>query len=152
MPQKEPADRVQREIEELLDRLDNFVPEERLVSKIKKRQREESGPGAFERASTNARKRFSRITLGHIMLAGLSLMLLAWFVPGLFGGYAGYVRIIGLILTVAAFIGAVIGRDSQRTISGARYYEKRWRGQPIEYSDPPAASRFRDWLRRRGRK
>ena len=44
MAPKEP-DKVQREIEELLDKLDNFVPEDRFASKMKQRRREAAGPG-----------------------------------------------------------------------------------------------------------
>ena len=141
MTPKEP-DKVQREIEELLDKLDNFVPEERLVSKIKNRRKTESGPGAIERLA----KRFSRITLGRVMLAGLALLLLASFAPGLFGGYARYAMILGLLLTAGAFVMSVIGWDSRRTITGGTT-EKRWRGQGIDYSEPSAPSRLRDWLR-----
>jgi hypothetical protein len=135
-------DKVQREIEELLGKLDNFVPEERLVSKIKKRRKTEAGPGALERLL----KRLSRLTLGHVMLAGLALLLLTSFAPGLFGGYARYAMILGLLLTGSAFVMSVIGWDSRRTITGGTT-EKRWRGQVIDYSPPSAPSRFRDWLR-----
>src|SRR4051812_12116444 len=87
MATKEP-DKVQREIEELLDRLDNFVPEERFVEKIKKRRRETDGPTSFERAKSGIARRLSSITLGHVMLLGVLLLLSAWLAPGLFGGYA----------------------------------------------------------------
>src|SRR5689334_15417652 len=99
MPPTEP-DKVQREIEELLNKLDNFVPEERLVSKIRSRRRAEAGPGLVERLL----KRASRLTLGHVMLAGLALLLLSSFAPGLFGGYSRYALILGLLLTGGAFI------------------------------------------------
>ncbi len=140
-------DKVQREIEELLDKLDNFVPEERLVSKINKRRKSEAGPGAFERLG----KRTSRLTLGHVMLTGLALLLLASFAPGLFGGYARYAMILGLLLTGGAFVMSVIGWDSRRTITGGTT-EKRWRGQVIDYSEPSPPSRLRDWLRGKRRR
>lgn len=149
MPQEH--DRVQREIEELLDKLDNFVPEERLVSKIKSRRRREEGPGTVGRAWDGLRLRVSRMTLGHLMIAGIVLMLLAWLAPGLFAGYARWASLLGVALTVIAFVASFIARDSRRTIAGARHYEKRWRGQVIEYSEPPATARIRDWFRRRGR-
>ena len=141
MAPREP-DKVQREIEELLGKLDNFVPEERLVSKIRSRRRAETGPGLIERLL----KRVSRVTLGHVMLTGLALLLLASFAPGLFGGYARYAMILGLLLTGGAFVMSVIGWDSRRTITGGTP-EKRWRGQAIDYSQPSAPNRLRDWLR-----
>ncbi len=150
MPPKEP-DKVQREIEELLDRLDNFVPEERLISKIKKRRTTAAGPNVLQRMWARVSRRVSRITLGHVMLLGLALLLLASFAPGLFYGYARYAMILGLILTGGAFVLSVLGWDSRRTISGG-HPEKRWRGQVMDYSEPSAASRVRDWLRGRRRK
>ncbi len=141
MTPQEP-DKVQREIEELLGKLDNFVPEERLVSKIKSRRRAEAGPGMLERFL----KRASRITLGHVMLTGLALLLLSSFAPGLFGGYSRAAMILGLLLTGGAFVMSVIGWDSRRTITGGGG-EKRWRGQVINYSEPSAPSRLRDWFR-----
>ena len=144
-------DKVQREIEELLGKLDNFVPEERLVSKIKKRRKAETGPNAIERTGAGLGKRLSRITLGHVMLAGLALLLASSFAPGLFGGYARSAMILGLLLTGGAFVMSVIGWDSRRTITGGTT-EKRWRGQVIDYSEPSAPSRFRDWLRGKRRR
>lgn len=139
-------DKVQREIEELLGKLDNFVPEERLVSKIKSRRREAAGPGLFGRLV----KRMSRITLGHVLLAGLALLLLASLAPGLFGGYARPALLLGLVLAGGAFLMSVIGWDSRRTITGGG--EKRWRGQVINYSEPSAPNRLRDWLRGKRRR
>ena len=146
MPAKEP-DKVQREIEELLGKLDNFVPEDRLVSKIKKRRRDESGPGMFERTWMSVRTRTSTITVGHVMLAGIVLTLLTAFVPGLFYGYSRPVFWIGLLLSGGAFVLSLLGWDSRRTISGGPV-ERRWRGQVISYSQP-SQNRLVNWWRNR---
>jgi hypothetical protein len=142
MPPKEP-DKVQREIEELLDKLDNFVPEERLVSKIRSRRKVESGPGMLERMKL----RVGRFTLGHMMLAGLALLLIGTFVRGPLGGLATPIVVTGIVLTLVAFILSVVNRDSHQTLYGGG--EKRWRGQVIDYSEPSPTSRFREWLRGR---
>jgi pilus assembly protein TadC len=147
MPPKE-SDRVQREIEELLGKLDNFVPEERLVSKIKKRRKEAAGPNAFERTWASLRKRFSRVTLGHVMLFGVVLLLAAQFVPGLFYGYDRWALLAGILITIGAFILSAMGWDSRRTIASGGTIEKRWRGQAITYSEPSRADRIRGWFRR----
>jgi hypothetical protein len=150
MPQN-PPDKVQREIEELLDKLDTFVPEERLAEKIKKRRhqqrRDENRPGAFERVT----RRLTQISLGQIMLAGLALMLIGWIFNNALGSWAWPVSLAGLLLTGIAFALSVIGGGGARTTVGARHVQKRWRGQIIEYSEPSRLDRFRDWLRRRGR-
>jgi hypothetical protein len=142
------SDRVQREIEELLDKLDTFVPEERLASKIKKRRKEQAGPNAVERAGAAVRKRFARVTLGHVMLFGVILLLAAQFVPGLFYGYDRWALLAGILITVGAFILSAMGWDSRRTIASGGNVEKRWRGQTITYNEPTRTSRIRDWFRR----
>jgi hypothetical protein len=149
MAPKEP-DKVQREIEELLDKLDNFVPEDRFASKMKQRRREAAGPGMLTRLSSSVSQRFSHLSLGHVMLAGVILLLAAWLAPGLFGGYAGWARGIGVILTIVAFILSAMGWDSRRTLAGGTGGpQKRWRGQVIDYSEPSPADKLRGWWRRR---
>lgn len=142
-------DKVTREIEELLESLDNFVPEERLASKIKNRRKqkrsENDGPSFFGRV----RARVSRITLGQVMLAGLALSLIAFFFRGPLGSAAGYVTIAGLLLMAAAFVLAVMGGGTRSTL-GTNRVQRRWRGQVIEYgSQPSAFDRFKGWFRRK---
>lgn len=144
MAPREP-DKVQREIEELLDRLDNFVPEDRLASKIRKRRHAETDPGLLERTW----KRVSHFSLGQAMLAGLALILISWVFRSPLGSLASPVMIVGIILVIGAFVLSVVNGDSRRTIAGRQ--EKRWRGQVIDYSEPSPASRIRDWFRRRRR-
>jgi len=140
------SDKVQREIEELLDRLDNFVPEDRLASKIRKKRRDETGPGLIERGW----KRVSRISLGQAMLAGLALILISWAFRAPLGSFANPVMIAGVVVVIGAFVLSVINGDRRRTIAGGRQ-EKRWRGQVIDYSEPSPTSRIREWFRRRRR-
>jgi hypothetical protein len=147
MPQK--SDRVQREIEELLDQLDNFVPEERFISKVKSRKRAQEGPGALSRAWQTLTRPFRRITLGHVMLVGLALVLTSWLAPGLYGGYDGWAALAGFVLTGTAIVLSFLGWDSRRTIAGGRG-EKRWRGQVIEYQET-RRNPLRDWWKRRGK-
>jgi hypothetical protein len=82
MPQQK-NDRVQREIEELLDQLDTFVPEERFLSKVKSRRKKEAGPSAASKTWAAVTRPFRRITLGHVMIAGLALVVTAWLLPRL---------------------------------------------------------------------
>jgi hypothetical protein len=148
MPPKEP-DKVQREIEELLDKLDNFVPEDRLVSKIRSRRKADAGPNAIERLWARA----SRLTLGHVMVTGVVLLLLGTLVPGLLGGFAHWAVWLGIVLTVGAFVLSIVNGDSRRTLAGGGgRSEKRWRGQVIDYSEPSATSKLREWLRGRRRR
>lgn len=148
----QPPDRVQREIEELLDQLDTFVPEERFRSKMRRKQREARGPNIAERTWTSISQRLSGITLGHIMIAGLILLVAAWLVPDLFNGYDRWALYTGVLLAGGAFLLSVIWGDRRRNVTGGRTYQKRWRGQVIEYSEPSTPSKFREWLRNRRRR
>lgn len=151
MPGKEP-DKVQREIEELLEQLDNFVPEERLAQKIRNRRRQKqvvdrSTPTTWERAT----KRVSRITLGQLMLAGLALLLIGWLFGDALGSWARWVTLLGLALTLGAFVLSIVNGGGSRATIGTRV-QKRWRGQVIEYGEPSRVDRVRGWFRRKGRR
>ena len=149
MPQQQ--DRVQREIEELLGKIDNFVPEERFLSKVKSRRKAAAGPGLLSRSWKTISRPFHRITLGHVMIAGLVLMVTSWLVPGLYGSYSGMAGLAGFLLMAVAFVMSLLGWDSRRTIAGGRV-ERRWRGQVIDYDQPSSTNKVRDWFRKRGRK
>jgi hypothetical protein len=147
MPGKE-SDKVQREIEEILDKLDNFVPEERFVEKIRarrKRERATNGPGAIDRLWS----RLSRITLGHLMLAGLACFIIALIFGGALGALATWLWVAGLLLTVGAFAMSVITGGGGRQTIGTGRVQKQWRGRTIEYGEPSAMDRLRGWFRRR---
>jgi hypothetical protein len=153
MPGKEP-DKVQREIEELLGKLDTFVPEERFTSKIRDRRRQEklaarTGPTLRERLT----RPLSRITLGHVMLAGLACFVIAFFFGGLLGPWTRWLSIAGLLMTGSAFLISVLNRgtSSRTPLIRSGRTQKRWRGQIIEYGEPSAVDRVRGWFRRRGR-
>ncbi|MEX2247003.1 MAG: hypothetical protein WEC75_09975 [Dehalococcoidia bacterium] len=144
------SDKVQREIEELLDKLDNFVPEERFTEKIRARKQQRaqpSGPRPWDRV----RKRLSRVTLGQAMLVGLALLFFAFLFDGPLGAAANYLIITGLVLAGGAFVMSVVtGGGTRRTVTGS--VEKRWRGQVIEYQQPASSNRLLDWLRGRRRR
>lgn len=144
------GDRVQREIEELLGRIDNFVPEERFISKVKSRRKQQAGPSVLSRAWTALTKPFRRITLGHVMLLGLGLVVTAWLIGDIYGSYRGMVSLVGTVLIIGAFVMSFLGWDSRRTIAGGRV-EKRWRGQVISYDDQ-SSSGVKGWFKNRRRR
>jgi hypothetical protein len=156
MPGKEP-DKVQREIEELLGKLDNFVPEERFATKIRDRRKREkaeqrSGPTLVERMT----RPLGSVTLGHVMLAGIACFVIAWIFGDALGDAKPWVQYSGLLLTVSAFVLSFMNKGSgSRTPlarTGSGRVQKRWRGQIIEYGEPSAMDRVRDWFRRKGRR
>jgi hypothetical protein len=147
------GDRVQREIEELLDQLDSFVPEERFLAKVKNKRKQEAGPSLLARTWTAVKRPFAKITLGHVMLTGLALVVATMLVGGLFGSYRGWFALLGAAMIIGAFVMSFLGWDSRRTIAGGRV-EKRWRGQVISYDEGSRSqtSRISNWFRGRGRK
>jgi hypothetical protein len=151
------ADKVQREIEELLDKLDNFVPEERFASKIRdRRKREKAAARTSPTLGERIRRRLSGITLGHIMLAGIACFLIAFFFRDALGGAASWISIAGLVMTIGAFVLSIFSRGSgARTPlfpAGTGTVQKRWRGQVIEYGEPSTVDRVRGWFRRKDRR
>lgn len=148
MPQD--SDHIRREVEELLDKLDNFVPEERFASKIKSRRKAEAGPTFLERTWGSVGRRFNRISLGHVLLTGIVLLAIAMVFRHSLGAFATPLLLLGILLAVGAFILSAINGDSRRTLAGGRP-EKRWRGQVIDYSEPSPTNRIRDWFRKRRR-
>lgn len=143
------SDKVQREIKELLDKLDNFVPEERFVEKVRarrKRERASAGPGPLDRL----RARFSRVTLGHLMLTGLAFFIIALIFGDALGAAATWIWVAGLLLTGGAFAMSVITGGGSRQTIGTGRVQRQWRGQTIEYGEPSTMDRLRGWFRRKG--
>ena len=143
-------DRVKREIEELLDKLDTFVPEERLASKIRNRSKRtsDSQPSAVQRALSRA----ARVSLGQLIITGIVLVLVGFFFRAPLGGATTWLIGVGLVLAAAAFLMSLLTGGTGKTVTGGGTVEKRWRGQVIEYSEPSAANRIREWFRSRRRR
>jgi hypothetical protein len=132
------SDNLEREVEEILRKLDNFVPEEGPLSRTRRRVGQ-AASDVFRAVVV----RLSRISLGQVML--VSVILVA---GGFFFGrgnplLARWVIIGGLILFFTAFVLSLRGSGSRE--------ERRWRGQVIDLSEPSLADRLRAWLRSRNR-
>ncbi len=90
------------------------------------------------------------MSLGQLLLAGFALILIAYFFRAPLGVLSGWLIGIGLVMAATGFVLTLLRGGTSRTIGGT--VERRWRGQPIEYSaGPSAADRIRDWFRRRRR-
>jgi hypothetical protein len=132
------SDKIEREVEEILRKLDKFVPEEsRLV-----RTRRRLGQATSDLAGALL-GRLSRISLGQVMLASLVVVVVAFLFRSSSPTLARWAIIGGLLLFFGAFVLSVVGGRSR--------YEKRWRGQVIDLSEPSLGSRLRNWLQRRSR-
>ena len=127
------ADRIEREIEEILKKIDD-LPERRKVKAARKPP--STGP-------SNLRV-LSRINMRKVMMWSLFAIivgaLLFRAVPG------GYFLLIGAIIVfVTAFILSTRGGPT------ANAPEKRWRGQPLELNEPSWPDKLKAWWKGRGR-
>jgi uncharacterized membrane protein YedE/YeeE len=132
------SDKIEREVEEILRKLDKFVPEESRLARARRRL----GQTVSDVLHTML-ARLARISLGQVMLVSLILVAVAFFLRSTSPVLARWVIIGGLILFFAAFALTLLG--------GRTRYEKRWRGQVIDLSEPSLGSRLRSWLQRRSR-
>jgi hypothetical protein len=134
------SDNIEREIEEILSKLDEFVPEESVARRM--RRRSSNWAANLNRAIAS---RLARISLGQVMLAALALVLVALLFGRVNPLLARWVIIAGLILFFTSFILSLrLGRG--------RSVQKRWRGQVIHLSQPSLIDQVRSWLRGRLRR
>jgi hypothetical protein len=130
------ADRIEREIEEILRRIDNFVPE-------RTRRPAQKAGQPFAAASAWFLRRLARVSLNQVMMWSLFVVVVAFFarsVPA-----ATWIMIAALIVFVTALILSRAGGTRRPTV------EKRWRGEPLDLSAPGWPERLKAWLRSRRR-
>jgi hypothetical protein len=132
------ADRIEREIEEILRKIDNFVPE-----RARGPARKVGQP--FAAAQRWLAHSLAKISLNQVMMWALIVFLVTALLPGIrtIPG-AGWIMIGSLIVFVTAFL-------LSRRGGGARAAgpQKRWRGQPMDLSGPSWPDRLKAWIKGR---
>lgn len=109
-------DRLQREVEDLLARLDTFPPRKPLWKRVR-----DSVTGSLRRAG--AALRFPALSAGHVLLIGIALIVGTWvLIPG--SDIARWLIAGGIVLFIGAFIFS-LRRQS-------RPPEKYWRDKPMD--------------------
>lgn len=134
------SDNIEREIEEILSQLDEFVPEESVARRV--RRRSSDWAANLNRAITS---RLARVSLGRIMLVALGLVLVALLFGRVNPLLARWVIIAGLVLFFTSWILSL--RFSQ-----GRSAQRLWRGQAVDLSQPSLSERVRSWLRGKRRR
>ena len=121
------SNKLERDIEEILAKIERFPPKRSLWSRIRRRPANILG-GAGEALAGIPRP---RISIGQVLLLGIALIVIAW----VFGDSLGSGSLVKLFFGagIALFIGAFI--FSLRRQSSSRLPEKRWRGQPIDLGE-----------------
>jgi hypothetical protein len=135
-----PDDKIQREIEDILNRLDNFVPDEGVASRM--RRRSSGAANAFARAVIAP---LARISLRQVMLTALILVVVGFIGMRVNPMFGRWLLIGGVILFLTSFALSLFSRASPPTV------EKRWRGQPMELREPGLSDRLRSWFQSKRR-
>ena len=132
------ADRIEREIEEILKKIDKF-PE---GSRQPKNRPARSSGGSPRRPAGKSSSWLSAVSMRKIMMWALVAVVVAFFLRGIPGGY--WLLIGAIIVFVTAFI---LSTRSSGPVSNVP--EKRWRGQPLDLSEPSWPDRFKAWWKGR---
>jgi hypothetical protein len=134
-------DRIEREIEEILRKIDDFVPD---TSRGRRPQRRPARPAPTPNPPGWFSRRLAAISLTQVMWWSLFVVIVSFFaraVPG-----AEWVMIGALIVFATAFF-LSLGRGGRR----AAGQEKVWRGQPLDLSGPGWPDRIKAWVKGRKR-
>jgi hypothetical protein len=129
------ADQLQREIEEILNKLDEFIPEQKAGSRIREQWGER-----FRAFRGWLGGLVSHVSLGHLMIVSLVLIFIAFvFRSSTVGQWS---MIAGLSLLGLTIVISFIANRRARS-------EKRWRGQVVDLSEPRLFDKLQSWLKKR---
>ena len=137
-------DRLQREIEEILGRIEQLPPPESRAKRAVRRTLRRAGLAFSERQRAFTRK-LSRVSLSQMILLSFAMILGAFFFRRLSPLAMDWLMYAGVILFVVSFTMLMFGRR------GASTAETKWRGRTIEYravrlpSGPTLLQRARRW-------
>ncbi len=138
-----PEDKVQREIEDILNRLDTFLPEESVASRVRKRS-----SSAVTSLLQSIVAPVTHISLRQVILGALGLILAGFLVRYSYPSAGYWILIAGVVLLLGSFALSFFSRTGS---SGASATEKHWRGQPMVLHSPSLGDRLRTWFRTKRR-
>jgi len=143
------ADKFEREIEEILAKLDDKLPEgkgapEKAPISIASRRQQKA---KAQRTSPPRSNPFARITPTHLLFAGAGIMFGGLLLSNIWEPLI-WASLSGIVLFLGAFVWSF--RRTNRTAPGAKpsggYY---WRDRYIEYDQRDSNSGIKGWFRRR---
>ena len=138
-------DRLEREINEILGKIERFPEPQARRKQARKRALRNFGDAVSARQRAFTRE-LSRISLSQVMLASFLLILASLFFPGL---AKQWVLFAGIVLFISSFALMMFGgRKRSYGGSGQGY----WRGRPVSYSGERWNDRVKRWLARRQRR
>ena len=137
-----PDDKIKREIEDILNKLDEFVPDESPSEKMRRRS---SGAAASVVRAILAP--FTRIQIRQVMLAALVIMVVGFLAMRIHPIFGRYALVAGVILFMTSFALSFFSRSSNPPPAA----DKSWRGQSIDLNEPSLPDRIKAWLKSRRR-
>ena len=139
----DPPDRMEREIEELLEKIEDFPSASERRARARRRATGRIG-GAIAGQQRALLARLSRIDMSQVMLLSFLLILGSLFLRRFSPLLTQWVLYAGIALFIAAFTMLVFGRKGGGSAGNAAY----WRGRQIEYRQPSLGAQARRlWTR-----
>ncbi len=140
------SNRLEREIEEILGKIEHFPTAETRQARVRKRVLRQIGAAISERQRALMRQ-LSRFSISQVMLVSFLLILGSLFFRRASPVMMSWVLYAGIVLFVSSF--AIMMFSGQ----GAASTQQKWRGRPIRYQSGPALSqRLRHWWSARTRR
>lgn len=131
--------RVEREVDEILRRLETSLPREPRWRRVRRALRR-----ALSSLWETLAHSFRRFTAANAMLLAFVLIIGSLVVGRVWDDAGRFMLVGGVALFVLALVMSFAGRRSLP--------ERRWRGQVIEYGEPTLADRLRNWWRAKSRR
>ena len=143
------SDRLEREIEEILDKIEHFPTPESRRARARKRYFRRLGASIGERQRAFA-SQLGRISISQVLLISFLMILGSLFLRRALGPAAQWILVAGIILFVTSFAIMVFSRGSSSR-GGGGGSAQRWRGREIQsgYAQPSPVDRLRAWWNRR---
>lgn len=124
-------DRIQREVEELLEKLDTFPPKRSLWTRMR--------DGFSRGVQRLGGLRLPSLSAGHVLLIAIAVIVGAWVILPSESGAGRWIIAGGIIAFIGAFIFSLRRQSSRPT-------EKYWRDRPLDLRRSPGPSpRGRSW-------
>jgi hypothetical protein len=138
------SDRLEREIEEILDKIEHFPTPESRRARARKRYFRRLGASIGERQRAFA-SQLGRISISQVLLISFLMILGSLFLRRALGPAATWILVAGVILFVTSFAIMVFSRGGRSGGGGSS--SQRWRGREIQagYPQPSPLNRIRRW-------
>lgn len=149
MPERrERPDRLEREINEILEKIDQFpTPAERTQRAPSKRA--SGARNAFSSRAHAIARELARVSLSQLMLLAFLLILGSLFLRGVPFAWP-WLLYAGLVLFLTSFVLMALG-GGRGAAGGRGGQQQYWRGRPVSYDSGGLSSRMRRWWGRQRR-